>query len=72
MRWKSRMFHTKPRRGEAGCAGHILGVGGRVGENREWTLGDVNRGTPLWIGVDRFAAPGVSSVTFFTRQKSEN
>ena len=35
--------------------GHnACGVGEGEGENREWTLGDVNGGTPLRSGVDPF------------------
>ena len=38
--------------------GHnACGVGEGEGENREWTLGDVNGGTPLRTGVERFPAP---------------
>ena len=38
--------------------GHnACGVGEGEGENREWALGDVNGGTPLRSGVDRFPAP---------------
>ena len=53
------------------------GEGGRAANGREWgeawTDGRCpivrGGGNPLRMGVDRFPAPGVSAVTFFTRQK---
>ena len=42
MRWNRRMFHTKARRGEAGCAGHIR----LVGESEGRALPELPPGIP--------------------------